>query len=101
MEKREFTFVWEGIAIDVAYTPDYSPAFGKIYGWTLAHLSIKRQGKGQIPISETGYKSHFTNAANIEEMGGPETYVQEWLNEEKSSEAWQSYIAKARQLTLF
>ncbi|MBI1227772.1 MAG: hypothetical protein GC192_21235 [Bacteroidetes bacterium] len=101
MQKHELSLTWQGIAVDVTYVPDYSPSFRNTYGWSLAHLSIQRQGKGQLPMTETGYKSHFTNAAGIEEMGGPEGYVRAWLGESGSSKEWQDYIKQERQLKLF
>ncbi|MEO1262062.1 MAG: hypothetical protein AAFZ15_24875 [Bacteroidota bacterium] len=101
MKKQHLTIIWEGIAIDVVYIPEYSPGFTKTYGWRMAHLCIKRQDKGQLPMTETGYKSHFTNAANIEEIGGTESYVRALLDEYGSSKKWKEYAAKERQMTLF
>ena len=101
MDSQNLSFIWQGITIDVQYTPDYSPSIKKIYGWTLAHLSIERRGAGHLPISKTGYRSHFTAVAAIIENGGPEAYLKAWLDETANSETWQKYIAGERQMKLF
>jgi hypothetical protein len=101
MEKQEITLTWQGITIDVSYVPDYSDSFAKIQGWKLAHLELKRRDKGQLPMSETGYRSHFTAAANIESFGGPEGYTKAWLDEEGKSKVWQEHVSQERQLKLF
>ena len=92
MKKNDLCIKWQGLTIDLEYTPDYSPAFKENYGWPLAHLSIKRRDKGQLPMTGTGYRSHFTAAANIEDHGGPEGFVRAWLEEGAKSEKWKGYI---------
>lgn len=44
----------------------------------------------QIPITETGYRSHFLPDGNVEEHGGPEAYVLAWLDHEADSAAWKN-----------
>ena len=38
---------------------------------TIVHLEIKSQNCEPLPITETGYKSHFIAKCLIEEFGGP------------------------------
>lgn len=66
------------------------------------HLEIKRKDKGQLPITKTGYKSHFmTHPDVINDYGGVENYVRAWLNEDAQSQSWKKYIEDCKQLTLF
>ena len=101
MEKETLSMAWQGLAVDVECTPNFSPVFQKMYGRTLVHLAIERRGKGRLPITDTGFRSHFTTTANIEGHGGSESYVRAWLEEGAKSKAWQEYIQKERQLKLF
>lgn len=52
------------------------------------HLEITAMNDAQIPITETGYRSHFLPDGIVEEHGGPEAYVLAWLDHEADSEAW-------------
>ena len=54
-----------------------------------------------LPITETGYRSHFTGSAAIEERGGPVAYVIAWLDDAAKSSAWKKIEAKGAQLLLF
>lgn len=100
-EKDTLSIVWQGLTIDIEHTPDYSPAIRKTYGWTLSHLSITRRDGGKLPVTETGYRSHFTSAAAIAEYGGAKDYVRAWLTEAAQSKTWKDHISKEGQLTLF
>ena len=55
----------------------------------------------QIPITETGYRSHFSPSGIVEEHGGPEAYVLAWLDHAAQSDAWKQKAEAARQLSLF
>lgn len=69
---REF-FLWQGRAIEVLFTPSYSESYRPIYGYALAHLQISADGRAPLPISETGYRSRFERADNIDAVGGAAT----------------------------
>ncbi|MCW5968106.1 MAG: hypothetical protein KIT57_06305 [Blastocatellales bacterium] len=49
------------------------------------------------PITETGYRSHFTTAHAVAAMGWPVALVPTWLDEEAESPAWQRQAAATRQ----
>ena len=91
---------WQGIAIDIHYCPDWSPGYHATYGYSLAHLQINAQGV-PLPFTETGYRSHFDRADNIEAAGGPVAFVLAWLAETSRSKAWRTAQAERQQLTLF
>ena len=54
-----------------------------------------------LPVTETGYRSHFLPAATVEEFGGPESYVSAWLDHEAKSPDWKKRKDAARQMSLF
>ncbi|MBS0473096.1 MAG: hypothetical protein JSR60_18645 [Proteobacteria bacterium] len=51
----------------------------------LTHLSIHvlEPSTLKLPITETGYRSHFLSEA--EELGGPLAYVRAWLDAEAAA----------------
>jgi len=97
---REF-FLWQGLAIEVLFTPIYSESYHRIYGYALAHLQISVEGRAPLPISETGYRSRFERADNIDVTGGAATYARAWLDRAARSPAWIGAQERARQLSLF
>ena len=88
------TVVWEGITINVSYKPKDIMAY--------AHLELRVQlPHKEIPVTETGYRSHFLPPGIVEEAGGPEAFVLAWLTEEAKTPQWKKRDAAARQLSLF
>lgn len=60
------------------------------------HLEIQSltPRSAPLPITDTGYLSHFTNPLALVNAGGPVTFVTAWLRQEAAGKAWK---AKARQ----
>lgn len=93
---------WQGIKIEVRYepywlsTPDHADDDN-------AYLEIVSQqpAREPLPITETGYRSHFTTRAEIDSHGGPVAFVQQWLDAGAATPAWRMQQAAARQMSLF
>ncbi|RWX85873.1 hypothetical protein [Pseudomonas aeruginosa] len=100
METIRESFTWQGLAIEALYTPSYSEAYRSAYGYALAHLQVSTVGRAPLPISQTGYLSHFERADNIAVAGGAIAYVRTWLEYAAQSPAWLSAQEEARQLSL-
>ncbi len=96
-------FVWRDITIEVRYCPDWSPSYAEIYGYPLAHLEIESVNplKAALPMTETGYRSHFCGAPLIDEEGGPLAFVRAWLEQAADTPEWKAQEAAARQFSLF
>ena len=94
---------WRGITIEIAYCPCWCFSVRRIYGYDQAHLAITSIDPERVPlpITETGYRSHFTNRAGIEAAGGPAAYVAEALDEAARSPGWLRHEAESRQGDLF
>ncbi len=88
--------IWQDITIEVTYEPKK---------WTSsAHIQVKsiHPEKAPIPITETGYRSHFLPVGALEEHGiTAKQMVLEWIEEESRSIKWKNHEKKARQLSLF
>lgn len=98
---QKLTMIWQGISISITYNPDYSEATKKIMGYRLAHLEVETKNSVPLPITETGYRSHFSNAADVEDYGTPIEFVEAWLNETAKSKKWKKYMEQKNQLSLF
>ena len=90
------TFVWQDIEIEFKYWP---------LKWdVISHLEIRSVSpeKEPLPITETGYKSHFFQPDSVEFVNGSivETVIQ-WLDKEAQSKEWLDYVEKSRQGDLF
>lgn len=93
---------WRGIGIEVRYCPSWSAAYDEIYGEPLAHLAIETLDppRSPLPVTETGFRSHFIPARVIDEEGGPVPFVLGWLDEAAQSPRWRQLEANSRQLSL-
>jgi hypothetical protein len=52
-------------------------------------------------ITKTGYRSHFINRSTVDHMGGPEAFVEAWIDEMALTPAWRKADAATRQPTHF
>lgn len=84
------------IKIRVAHARDYLAS-------GTDHLEIEAVApvKAALPITETGYRSHFLPPLELINAGGPVTFVTAWLAREATSTAWQRKVAKESQGDLF
>jgi len=87
---------WQGIEIEVIYSP-------LAWGVT-AHLEIQsiHPERAPLPITETGYRSHFHPCGTVEKNGGDVVaQVVAWLDEEAAKSEWRRYVETSRQGVLF
>ena len=70
----------------------------------IAHLQVKSIDPPRVPlpITESGYRSHFCPCGMVEERGGDVVaQVKAWLDEEARSPNWKAYLVASRQGDLF
>mgnify|MGYP001769057729 CR=1 FL=1 len=91
---QTFRLEWRGIGITVAYRP-------RCYGGIIAHLELHADGRAPIPITGTGYRSHFIPCGEVEAHGGALAYVSAWLFEAEKQPEWCERQAKEQQMVLF
>jgi hypothetical protein len=67
------------------------------------HLSVDslKPKKAPLPITATGYLSHFIPALQLVNAGGPVTFITAWLDRETKSKTWQKQVAAKVQGDLF
>lgn len=86
MEKHSIT--WRGIAVEITYKPK---AFGMV-----DHIELRVENKTPLPVTETGYRSHFMEAGTVDQHGGAIAFVVAWLDHEAARTGW-----SGAQLSLF
>ena len=96
MEPQTFRLLWQGIEIEIVYTPRR---------WSVIdHLEIHsvRPERAPLPITGTGYRSHFMQPGTIEAHGSDVVaQVRAWLDEEAASPEWREHTERAKQGELF
>jgi len=86
MEQQRIT--WRGIALEITFTPE---KFGLV-----DHIEIKTGGRTPLPVTETGYRSHYIPAGAVAAHGGAVAFVTAWLEHEAARTGW-----SGAQLSLF
>lgn len=92
---------WQGQNIDIRFHKNIFPSAYKSLGYVLVHLEIETIDRSPLPITETGYRSHFCSLRGIEAHGTPVDFVRAWLDNEAQSQQWKAFEEKSRQLNLF
>jgi hypothetical protein len=92
-----YRFDWNDIGIEVSYEPDWLRSVG------VAHLQVRSVAPARtpLPVSETGYRSHFAATADVLEQGGPIAYARAMLDDAANEPAWHQTLEESRQRTLF
>lgn len=87
---------WRGVRIRVEFEADYLSGF-------MSHIALYVVAPfgAPLPVTETGYRSHFVDAGAVESFGGAVPFVQAWLDLEASSEDWRVLESERRQMSLF
>jgi len=97
---QKLTIQWDGIAIEVAYNPNIFRVYQEEYGYALAHVALQVSTPDTpLPVTDTGYDSHFTRTDAIEALGGIEAYLRLRLDAEAEATGWQK--GSPRQQRLF
>ena len=88
MKKRPTTYriVWRDILIVILHELDYL-----WNGTSHIEVHVVRPKRAPIPITETGYRSHFIDTLELISAGGAVTFVTAWLDRGAESKAWQKH----------
>lgn len=89
--------------LEVRYCPDWLDYYREICGHPLAHIEIEtlEPARVPLPVTETGYRSHFTSPEEIAQAGGRVPFVRAALDDAAEDPAWKEREAAARQYSLF
>jgi hypothetical protein len=96
-------FDWRGITVSISYAANWLNSAKNNPDFATSHLEIKAISpkEARLPISGTGFLSHFLAPGTVEEAGSPTAFVRAWLDEAAASRAWRRYENEIRQLSLY
>jgi len=84
---------WQEIEIEVRYCRESFAGY--------AHIEIESVCRSPLPVTETGYRSHFTRPEVIAEYGGPLALVEAMLAAYAKDKNWRQSETERKQLSLF
>lgn len=87
--------IWNGIKIMVIHTPHYFKHA------EVDHIELHAEDRQRLPVTDTGYRSHFCHESHIEPYGSALAFVQAWLDHEAMKPEWRAYVEASQQLSLF
>lgn len=102
MTKRAITITWTNpltektVEIRVTHEKDYL-----IPGTDHIEIESIKPKRAPLPISETGYRSHFCLPEEITRAGGLQPFVQAWINRAAQDKAWIKNFNRSAQGDLF
>lgn len=95
-KSKTYSLTWYGRLLAIRHTHDYL-----VRGQDHIEVTARKPAKAILPITETGYRSHFIDADELAASGGPVLFVQAWLEREAAKKEWREKLAKLAQLELF
>lgn len=87
---------WRGIEMNATHTPDYIST-----GWSHIELRVTKPKGKPVPITDTGYLSHFLDEDALKAAGGAAAFFLAWLEREATAKAYAKALARWQQLDLF
>ena len=87
---------WQHVTFRVRHTPDYL-----IKGTDHIELIVIAPRKEPLPITETGYLSHFVTDGGVRDGKTALAFFLDWIMSEEKSKRWQKADNKRRQGDLF
>ena len=87
-----FTLVWSEREIEVSVRADWL---------NTGHWHIELRCAERLPVTETGYRSHFVQDGAFSDHDDVRTYVLDWLETAARDPNWTRYVEDRKQLKLF
>ena len=100
MEQIQAVLHWQDINIEITYQPRWgNDSVG------VSHLEVRSLNpeRSPLPITETGYRSHFFYSDEIYSVEEIKGLVEDWLNKDTQQTTWKAYQheQKNQHFTLF
>jgi len=101
IEYEEHFSSWRNIELEIRHCRNWLPTAEALF--VTQHLEIRSGEKRLLPITETGYRSHFLNGADAlaEFDHDAVAFVLWWLDEAAKAPFWQQCEFEDRQGSLF
>jgi hypothetical protein len=89
---ERFTLLWAGHSIEVGLQDNWLHS---------NHWHIELRCAGQLPVTQTGYRSRFVASGTNADKTVVQEFVTTWLDTAAQSPKWLRYIEDSKQLKLF
>ncbi|PIL18146.1 hypothetical protein P775_21280 [Puniceibacterium antarcticum] len=86
--------VWRNISIEITFHE-------RRWKSDFDHIELRVEEGWIIPVTQTGYRSHFLLAGTVDEHGGHVDFVLAWLDHEADKPEWKRREDASRQMSLF
>ena len=86
---------WRDVTCRVRHTPNYISK-----GWSHIEIIVLRPKGAPLPITQTGYLSHFLYEEHLATAGGPVAFFLDRIEREARTKQWAKAEFKWRQLEL-
>ena len=100
-EYLTYTATWQGITLEIRHCPCWFSMPEDDF--VTQHIEIRSLDKRILPITETGYRSHFMNGAEAlaDFENDPIAFILWWLDEAAKAPEWRAKQEADRQLSFF
>lgn len=95
-QRRTFKLIWRDVTLRIRHQRNYLTK-----GTDHVEIIVVAPEGAILPVTETGYRSHFIGTADLKAAGGPLRFVTDWLDREAKSRRWIEADLKSRQGDLF
>lgn len=94
---------WNGIKISIRYEANWMNLERADETLPYGHLQLESVAplREPLPMTSTGYLSHFLHDFDVTDAGGPAAYVLSWLGYAAQEPEWRAYEAAQAQPDLF
>lgn len=94
MSEHKWTVIidWSGIPVAVSFSRFW-------LGNDMHHIEVRADQR--LPITETGYRSHFYHGPDDMTLESAATFIVSWLDDAANNKSWLSYVEARRQGDLF
>lgn len=90
--KQVTTLVWRDIPVEITFTRH-------VFGQDLDHVELRAPQR--LPVTQTGYRSHFMPHDQDLDLERLKTWVIAWLDEKSQDKAWLDWVECSKQGDLF
>lgn len=101
-KSKPIEMIWQhpatghAVHLRVEHTRNYLVA-----GTDHLEIHVTSPKKAIIPLTDTGYRSHFIDGDQLKDAGGVRRFVEQWLAAESRSKEWQKKDLERQQGDLF
>tara|TARA_B100000745_G_scaffold248580_1_gene170618 strand:+ start:3557 stop:3844 length:288 start_codon:yes stop_codon:yes gene_type:complete len=91
-EKQAVSVIWRDVPIEITFTRH-------VFGQNFDHVELR--APQPLPVTQTGYRSHFMPHDPDLDLDRLKTWVIAWLDEKSQDKSWRDWVQRSKQGDLF